>query len=130
MDVRHPPQHVGPPPTMPRAMRIAIHVAVLMMDAVDRHPTQRAPLRGERTEHGQQVFHELGGLKTPVRKQPVVAHGDAEAREQVEHETNHQSRPGKGEGRQHDAGLNEAPPENLGPVEPGTAGASSGAGKG
>src|SRR5207247_665903 len=43
-DVRHPPEHVCPPDPVPWTVRIAVRVAVLMMDAVDGHPLQGAPL--------------------------------------------------------------------------------------
>jgi len=83
-DVRHPPQQVRPPDTVPWAVGIALRVAVLMMNAVNRYPLQRPSLVGQGTQDRQDVFHELGRPETPVGEQPMVTHSQAEPRGQVE----------------------------------------------
>src|SRR5438445_1702640 len=110
-----------PPDAIAGAMGIALRVAVLMMNAVDCYPLQRPSLIGERTEDGQDVFDGARSMKTPVREQPMVTHGHAEARDQVEREANPQCRPGESEGGQHNPGLNDAPPQNVRPIKPGPA---------
>jgi hypothetical protein len=127
--VGHPPQQMCPPEAVPWAVRVALCVAVAMVDAVDRHPLQRASLVGEGTQGGQKVFHEPGRLKAPMGEQAVVTHRYAKSRGQVEDQADQQGRPRKGERGQYDACLNQAPPQNVRPIEPGPAGTAPAPGK-
>ena len=72
------PTHVRPPRALTRRVRIAFAVGVLMMDAVRRHPEDRAAFERQRRAPRQDVLDRPVGLVAAVRQQPVVAHADAE----------------------------------------------------
>ena len=52
-------------------------VGVLMMDAMDGDPEDRAALERERREDGEEILDPLGGLEAAVREQAVIADADS-----------------------------------------------------
>jgi len=60
-------------------VRIAFHISILVMDAVRRHPEKRATFQGQGGAKGNEVFEPLIGLKSAMRKQPVISNANAEA---------------------------------------------------
>ncbi len=65
-----------------------------------------------------------------MREQAVVTHGYAEARDQVKRHADDQSRPRESERGQHDTHLDDAPPDNVRPIQSGIRGAPPGFRKG
>ncbi len=87
-----------PPGSVIRRVRVALMVAVLMMDPVDRHPGDGTSLQRERPADGQEVLHQLGHAIAAVRQQAMVAHADAHVdREPIEYRCNDQVRPAEEE---------------------------------
>src|SRR5205823_1327851 len=119
---------VRPPDAVAGAVRVALRVTVLVVDAVDRHPLQWPALVGQRAQGGEDVLHEPGGLKAPVREQAVVAHGHAQPGGQVEDQADDDARPAKGEGGEQGPHLDDAPADDAGPIVAGPAVAPAGAG--
>ena len=50
-----------------------------MVDAVNRHPGDRAAFERQRTTEGKEVFSHQGQFVRTVCVQPMVSHADAEA---------------------------------------------------
>ena len=72
------PSDVSPPAAFAGSVRIALAVAVLMMDAMGGHPEDGSALKRERGADGHQVFQPLGRLVTAMGQQAVVAHADTD----------------------------------------------------
>ena len=59
-------------------MRIAFAVRVLVVNAMRRHPEDRAALERQRCAPRQDVLEPFVGLVAAVGQQPVIAHADAQ----------------------------------------------------
>jgi hypothetical protein len=57
---------------------IPFAIGELMMNAVRRHPENRATFERQRGANRQEVFHPFRGLVSAVRQQAVVTHANAE----------------------------------------------------
>jgi hypothetical protein len=67
-------------------MRVTLLVRARVVLAVVRHPLGHRPLDRHRPEDRERGADDLGRLEAAMREQAVVAHGRAEAGEDVEHE--------------------------------------------
>jgi len=80
------PAHVRPPSTLLRRVRIAGVVAVLMMDAVRRHPCNRTPFQGQSAADCQDVLNGFRHLLAAVHQQAMITHANtAINRENIKH---------------------------------------------
>src|SRR5207302_4690019 len=54
-------------------------VGILVMDTMRRHPSDRPALKGQRSAHGQEVFHPFRRFIASMREEPVIAHAYTKA---------------------------------------------------
>src|SRR6185503_19812434 len=71
------PAHMRPPCTFLWSVRISQSIAMLMMDAMRRHPCDRATLQGQRAADRQEVFDGFRHLVPAVHQKAMIAHADA-----------------------------------------------------
>src|SRR5204863_4817607 len=112
-EVGHEPNHVAPPSTIVRRMRIAFLIAVGMMFTMVRHPNYRGAFAGKSAEKGEEPFHGPIRLKTAVREQPMVSQANTQAAGQPI-QTNEQRHgfPSEEKRRRQCAGVNNAKPND------------------
>src|SRR5690348_11963328 len=80
------PAHVRPPGPFLRSVRIAWVVAVLMMDAMRRHPGNRTAFQSQRSADSQEVLDGFRHLVTAVHQQAMITHANtAINRENIKH---------------------------------------------
>ena len=112
------PSDVSPPAALAGSVRVALAVAVLMMDAMGGHPEDGAAFERERGADGHQVFQPLGRLITAMGQQAVVAHADADIDGQNrEHQHHREPLPGEEEERGHGADVKEDDDAEREPVD-------------
>src|SRR5579859_7552389 len=75
----HDPAHVRPETAVAGRMRIALHVSILVMDSVRRHPEKRAAFKRQCGADGDEIFEPLIRLKSTVREQPMIRNANAKA---------------------------------------------------
>src|SRR5256884_9382620 len=76
---RQNPTHVRPEPPIVGRVRITFPVGILVMDTMRRHPSDRPALKGQRSAHGQEVFHPFRRFIASMREEPVIAHAYTKA---------------------------------------------------
>src|SRR5258706_5595295 len=64
-------------------MRIIVFIRMLMVTAVDGYPLEERSFDSHRAEHGNSSFQGKTCFKSLVRKEPVIANGDAPAGEHI-----------------------------------------------
>src|SRR6185312_7186819 len=75
-------------------MGVSLHVSILVMHAMSRHPEKRTAFQGQRAAGGQHVFQPLVSLVAAMREQAMIAHADSKtARDVHQHKRHRQSRP-------------------------------------
>jgi hypothetical protein len=68
------PAHVRPPGAFSWSVRITEAVAVLVMDAMRRHPCNRPSFQGQSAANREKVFDGFGHLVAPVHQQAMITH--------------------------------------------------------
>src|SRR3954471_19828549 len=93
-EVWHEPEHVAPPGAVARRVRVAFHVAEVMVLAMVGHPGERRAFAGEAAEEGKQPAHRPISLEAAMREAAMVTHADAHrARDQDEDRTSDNALP-------------------------------------
>jgi hypothetical protein len=81
------PPHVRPEATVPRCVRIAVVIGMLMMDAMRRNPENWPAFERQRAADGEKVFERLRCLVAPMGMQAVIPEADPEPdRQPVQHD--------------------------------------------
>src|SRR5260370_25424751 len=70
---------MSPESAVARGVRIAIFIGILMMNAMRRHPEERASFQRQGSAYGQKIFDPFVSLVSAMREQAVIAHADAQA---------------------------------------------------
>ena len=94
------PAHVRPEAAVARRVRIAVVIRMLMVNAVGRHPEDRAAFERQRSADRQEVLERFRRLVAAMGVQPVIAEADAEAdRHPMQHDGHQQIGPAEIEKR-------------------------------
>src|SRR5450631_1618705 len=94
------PTHVRPPGAFLRRVRVALFIAVLMVDAVRGYPGDWSAFKGQSAAHGEKIFDHPGHLISAVYQQTVIAHADSTIDgKHIQHDCNNQVCPTEEEQR-------------------------------
>jgi hypothetical protein len=86
---------MAPKEAIPRAMRVARFIGVLVVLPMVRNPVYGAALKCQGAHKGESIFQRFGTLERPVREQAVVTHADAQPSEKrMQEDAEAYSRPG------------------------------------
>ena len=78
------PADMCPEEASKRTMRVRLFVGVLMMPAMNAHPTGRRVLDTAQTENGERVLQPFGADEASVGEQAMEAQADAERAKDIE----------------------------------------------
>jgi hypothetical protein len=91
------PEHLRPPETIARRVRVAVVIGMRVMKAMSRHPRKRPRLIGQTAQRGQTVFDDRRRLVTAVGQEAMKADCNAQAGDNVKNAEHRHRRPAKGE---------------------------------
>src|ERR1041385_3312097 len=73
------PAHVRPEAAIVRGVRIALHISILVMDAMRCHPEKWTALQRKRGADSNEIFKPFISFESAMREQPMISNANAQA---------------------------------------------------